>query len=166
MSITLRGGVWHCHFVTPSGKRIRRSLGAWDKKQARELHDKLKAEAWRVDKIGELPMRTFEECCIRWIREKEHKRSLDDNKTKIEFSCGISPAGIFQPSQPSRFTRLFRRWSTVSIFRSGSHAGTRQSGRERNRRRILRNRLGRPQRASIFLLCALCSRLRLMTRGG
>lgn len=30
-------------------------------------------------------MRTFEECCIRWIREKEHKRSLDDNKTKIEF---------------------------------------------------------------------------------
>ncbi|EPG4397793.1 TPA: hypothetical protein ACIJQU_005421, partial [Klebsiella pneumoniae] len=21
MSITLRGGVWHCHFFTPSGKR-------------------------------------------------------------------------------------------------------------------------------------------------
>ncbi|CZW87740.1 phage integrase family protein [Enterobacter hormaechei] len=44
MSITLRGGVWHCHFVTPSGKRIRRSLGTGDKKQAQELHDKLKAE--------------------------------------------------------------------------------------------------------------------------
>ena len=85
MSITLRGGVWHCHFVTPSGKRIRRSLGTGDKKQAQELHDKLKAEAWRVDKIGELPTRTFEECCIRWIREKEHKRSLDDDKTKIEY---------------------------------------------------------------------------------
>ncbi|MCP6231915.1 hypothetical protein NL428_27955, partial [Klebsiella pneumoniae] len=27
MSITLRGGVWHCHFFTPSGKRVRRSLG-------------------------------------------------------------------------------------------------------------------------------------------
>lgn len=85
MSITLRGGVWHCHFVTPSGKRIRRSLGTGDKKQAQELHDKLKAEAWRVDKIGELPTRTFEECCIRWIREKDHKRSLDDDKTKIEY---------------------------------------------------------------------------------
>ncbi|RTP67327.1 site-specific integrase [Enterobacter hormaechei] len=45
----------------------------------------MKAEAWRVDKIGELPTRTFEECCIRWIREKEHKRSLDDDKTKIEY---------------------------------------------------------------------------------
>lgn len=85
MSITLRGGVWHCHFVTPSGKRVRQSLGTGDKKQAQELHDRLKSEAWRVDKIGELPTRTFEECCIRWIREKDHKRSLDDDKTKIEF---------------------------------------------------------------------------------
>lgn len=85
MSITLRGGVWHCHFVTPSGKRIRKSLGTGDKKQAQELHDKLKAEAWRVDQIGDLPKRTFEECCIRWLREKEEKRSLDDDRTKIEF---------------------------------------------------------------------------------
>ena len=85
MSITLRGGVWHCHFVTPSGQRIRRSLGTGDKKQAQELHDKLKSEAWRVDKIGELATRTFEECCIRWIREKDHKRSLDDDRTKIEY---------------------------------------------------------------------------------
>lgn len=85
MSITLRGGVWHCHFFTPSGKRVRRSLGTGDKKQAQELHDKLKSEAWRVDKIGELRKRTFEECCIRWIREKDHKRSIDDDKTKIEY---------------------------------------------------------------------------------
>ncbi len=27
----------------------------------------------------------LEECCIRWLREKDHKRSLDDDKTKIEF---------------------------------------------------------------------------------
>jgi hypothetical protein len=38
-----------------------------------------------VDQIGDLPARTFEECCIRWLREKEHKRSLDDDRTKIEF---------------------------------------------------------------------------------
>ena len=85
MSITLRGGVWHCHFFTPAGKRVRRSLGTADKKQAQELHDKLKAEAWRVEQIGDLPVRTFQECCIRWLHEKEHKKSLDDDKTKIEF---------------------------------------------------------------------------------
>ncbi|WP_339378901.1 tyrosine-type recombinase/integrase [Xenorhabdus sp. BG5] len=83
--MTQRNGIWHCHFFTPSGKRVRKSLGTRDKKQAQELYDKLKAEAWRVDQLDDLPTRTFEECCIRWIREKEHKRSLDDDKTKIEF---------------------------------------------------------------------------------
>ncbi|PHM61807.1 integrase/recombinase [Xenorhabdus ishibashii] len=85
MSITQRNGIWHCHFFTPSGKRVRKSLGTRDKKQAQELYDKLRAEAWRVDQLDDLPTRTFEECCIRWLREKEHKRSLDDDKTKIEF---------------------------------------------------------------------------------
>ncbi len=85
MSITLRGGIWHCHFFTPNGKRVRRSLGTSDKKQAQELHDKLKAEAWRVDELGDLPIRTFEEACLRWLDEKEHKRSLDDDKVKIDF---------------------------------------------------------------------------------
>ncbi|KGD75237.1 integrase [Tatumella morbirosei] len=85
MSITLRGGVWHCHFFTPSGKRIRRSLGTSDKKQALELHDKMKAEAWRVDELGDLPTRSFEDACMRWLDEKEHKRSLDDDRIKMEF---------------------------------------------------------------------------------
>lgn len=88
MSITLRGGVWHCHFFTPSGKRVRRSLGTADKKQAQELHDKLKSEAWRVDELSDLPSRTFEEACLRWLDEKEHKRSLDDDKVKIDFFLG------------------------------------------------------------------------------
>lgn len=85
MSITLRGGVWHCHFFTPAGKRVRRSLGTTDKKQAQELHDRLKSEAWRVDELGDLPVRSFEEACLRWLDEKEHKRSLDDDKVKMEF---------------------------------------------------------------------------------
>lgn len=32
-----------------------------------------------------MPQRSFEEACIRWLDEKEHKRSLDDDKVKIEF---------------------------------------------------------------------------------
>ncbi|WP_390901175.1 tyrosine-type recombinase/integrase [Serratia liquefaciens] len=83
--MTLRGGVWHCHFFTPAGKRVRRSLGTTDKKQAQELHDRLKSEAWRVDELGDLPVRSFEEACLRWLDEKEHKRSLDDDKVKMEF---------------------------------------------------------------------------------
>lgn len=85
MSIKQRNGIWHCHFFTPSGKRIRKSLGTKDKKQAQELYDKLRAESWRTEQLDELPQRTFEECCIRWIREKENKKTLDDDKTKIEY---------------------------------------------------------------------------------
>lgn len=54
MSIKQRAGTWHCDFVTPGGSRIRRSLGTTDKRQAQELYDRLKAEAWRVDKMGSL----------------------------------------------------------------------------------------------------------------
>ncbi len=85
MSIKLRYGVWHCDFVSPSGKRIRRSLETSDKRQAQELHDQLKAEAWRVEKLGDYPSVTFDDACLRWLQEKEHKKSLDDDKTKIEY---------------------------------------------------------------------------------
>lgn len=85
MSIKQRGETWHCDFVAPNGKRIRQSLETTDKRQAQELHDRLKMEAWRVDKLGEAPNRTFNDACIRWLREKEDKKSLDDDKSIIGF---------------------------------------------------------------------------------
>ncbi|WP_247709667.1 tyrosine-type recombinase/integrase [Morganella morganii] len=81
--------MWHCDFVSPSGKRIRRSLETSDKRQAQELHDQLKAEAWRVEKLGDYPSVTFDDACLRWLQEKEHKKSLDDDKTKIEYFLGF-----------------------------------------------------------------------------
>jgi len=85
MSIKQRAGTWHCDFVAPGGQRIRRSLETTDKRQAQELHDKLKAEAWRVDRLGEYKARTFNEACVRWLNEKQHKKSLDDDKSRIGF---------------------------------------------------------------------------------
>ncbi|MGT0323306.1 hypothetical protein ACVOAK_22450, partial [Shigella flexneri] len=50
MSIKLRGGTWHCDFVAPDGSRVRRSLETSDKRQAQELHDRLKAEVkWHTE---------------------------------------------------------------------------------------------------------------------
>ncbi|EFW11043.1 phage integrase, partial [Serratia symbiotica str. Tucson] len=81
MAIKQRYGNWYCDFVEPGGKRIRRCLNTTDKKQAQELYDQLKAEAWRISKLGEIPDHTFDEACLRWINEKGHKRSLDDDRT-------------------------------------------------------------------------------------
>lgn len=85
MSIFRRGETWYASFTAPDGKRFKQSLGTKDKRQASELHDKLKAEAWRVSKLGEVPAVTFEEACVRWLEERAHKKSLDDDKSRIGF---------------------------------------------------------------------------------
>ncbi|STD30414.1 site-specific tyrosine recombinase XerC [Edwardsiella tarda] len=85
MSIFRRGETWYASFTLPNGKRFKQSLGTKDKRQATELHDKLKAETWRVSKLGECPGMTFEEACVRWLEEKANKKSLDDDKSRISF---------------------------------------------------------------------------------
>lgn len=75
MSLFKRGKAWWIDFTTPSGERIRCTARTDDKAQAKELHDQLKAEAWRVDKLGERAQRTWDEAALRWLGETEHKAS-------------------------------------------------------------------------------------------
>lgn len=71
--------------LAPGRKRIKESLGTADKRQAQELHDKRKAELWRVDRLGDFPEVTFEEACLRWLEEKADKKSLDTDKGRMGF---------------------------------------------------------------------------------
>lgn len=50
-----------------------------------ELHDKRKAELWRIAKLDDFPNVTFDEACLRWIEEKANKKSLDDDKGRLGF---------------------------------------------------------------------------------
>lgn len=83
MPIRLRNGIYYIDIVTSSGNRIRRSSGTSDKKKAQELHDKLKHELWAVERLGEKPKRTWDEACVRFLQEKAHKKSLEDDKQKM-----------------------------------------------------------------------------------
>lgn len=85
MSIFRRGDIWYASYSLPGGNRIKESLGTADKRQAQELHDKRKAELWRVDRLGDFPDVTFEEACLRWIEEKSDKKSLDTDKGRMGF---------------------------------------------------------------------------------
>ncbi|HGH0937799.1 TPA: tyrosine-type recombinase/integrase [Yersinia enterocolitica] len=80
-----RGSVWYADFTAPDGKRIKQSLGTEDKRQAQELHDRLKAEQWRIERLGDFPNVTFDDACLRWLEEKAHKKSLDADKGRIGF---------------------------------------------------------------------------------
>ncbi len=85
MSIFRRGSVWYADFTAPDGKRVKQSLGTEDKRQAQELHDRLKAEQWRIERLGDFPDVTFDDACLRWLEEKAHKKSLDADKGRMGF---------------------------------------------------------------------------------
>lgn len=98
MSLKKRGNTWWISFTTPSGKRIRRSTGTSDQKEAEELHDKLKAESWRIDKLGERPSYTWDDAGLRWLDETQHKRTHKEDILKLawmqQFLRGRSLAEI------------------------------------------------------------------------
>ncbi len=66
MSIYKPGTTWWTCFTSPKGERIRRSARTKDKKQAQEFEDRLKAELWRVQHLGDKPRRTWQEAVVRW----------------------------------------------------------------------------------------------------
>ncbi|WP_186198970.1 tyrosine-type recombinase/integrase [Burkholderia gladioli] len=75
-----KSGIWHLDIRTLGGQRIRRSTDTTDRKAAQEYHDRLKADLWRQDKLGDTPDRTFEEAAVRFLRECEGQR---DYATKL-----------------------------------------------------------------------------------
>ncbi len=72
MPLYKRGSTWWVDVVVPNGERIRRSTGTESKTLAQEFHDKLKAEVWRISKLGEKPRHTWNEAVVRWLKEQSH----------------------------------------------------------------------------------------------
>ncbi len=85
MSLYRRGKTWWVRFTAPNGQRIQRSSGTRDKLEAQEYHDRLKAELWKVQKLGEKRSRLWEEAVLRWLRETEHKASHMDDKMSLRW---------------------------------------------------------------------------------
>lgn len=85
MSLRKRNKTWWIDFVAPSGERVRRSTETESKAQAQELHDKLKAEVWRVDKLGDRPKRIWNDAVVRWLTETSHKATHEHDKAKLRW---------------------------------------------------------------------------------
>jgi len=85
MSLRKRGSVWWIDFVTPGGERIRRSAETENKVQAKELHDKLKAETWRLQKLGERLKRYWEDAVVKYLKETAHKATHEEDKSKLRW---------------------------------------------------------------------------------
>lgn len=80
MGLFKRGEVWWIRFTGPDGQRVRKSSGTVDKRAAQELHDRLKAAAWRKGALDEKPVYRWEDAVVQWLKEKSHKASLTKDK--------------------------------------------------------------------------------------
>lgn len=71
--------------IRHNGQRIRRTTGSADKTAAQEYHDRIKASLWREARLDQKPQRTWKEAVKRWIDEHPHKKSLDDDKYRLQW---------------------------------------------------------------------------------
>jgi integrase len=85
MSLRKRGAVWWVDVIAPNGERIRRSAGTGNKALAQEFHDQLKAELWRIAKLGERPRRAWDKAVVRWLKEASHKATIESDKAHLRW---------------------------------------------------------------------------------
>ena len=74
-------GVYYLDITEPSGQRIRRSAGTKSKVEAQELHDKVRAEMWRIDKLNQRRTVTFDEAAVEFLKASAHQR---DYRSKVQ----------------------------------------------------------------------------------
>lgn len=66
-----------------NGQRLRKSLGTSDPKLAQEAYTREMADFYRTRKFKERPKKTWSDATKRWVTERGHKRSIEDDKDKI-----------------------------------------------------------------------------------
>lgn len=71
--------------LSHNGCAIQRSTGTSDRLKAREYHDKLKAQLWDVTRLGSKPRHTWEEAVLRWLDEKSHKASIEEDRRNFRW---------------------------------------------------------------------------------
>jgi len=75
---------WWVSYVLPSGKRVRRSTGTTNGKEAEALEHKWKLEAFRQQHWDEQPARTFDEVILPYLKASRQKRSADNIRLLVK----------------------------------------------------------------------------------
>ena len=85
MSLYKRGDIWWVHITTAKGRRIRRSTGIRARKAAQEYHDRLKAEQWRTERLGERPAYSWDQAAVQWLKESTHKATHEQDRAILRW---------------------------------------------------------------------------------
>ena len=84
MALYKRKNIWWIA-ISHQGMRIQESSGTSNKVDAQRLHDKIKAELWKVNTLKEKPTKDWNDAVLRWCAESQHKKSLCDDKSKFRW---------------------------------------------------------------------------------
>lgn len=85
MSLFRKNKIQYASYSLPSKKQIKKSLSTKNKQQAQKLHNKQKAKLQQVKKLKNLPNVTFKKACLKQLKKKANKKSLNSNKSQIKF---------------------------------------------------------------------------------
>lgn len=77
--------MWWVDFRTPSGERIRRSTGTTNRQEAQEFHDRLRAQYWRAEQLGEGHPRTFDEAALQMLKLSQGQRDFATKVRHVDY---------------------------------------------------------------------------------
>jgi len=74
----------------PGCERLRESTGVKStdedaKRLAQEYHDQRRVELWRQAKLGDKPRRTWNEAVLKWLEEKSHKKTIENDRGMLRW---------------------------------------------------------------------------------
>ena len=78
-----RAGIWHIDKLI-GGRRVCRSTGATDIAEAERYLARLMEQTRQAEVYGVRPTRTFEEAAAKYVLENQHKRSIDDDISRLK----------------------------------------------------------------------------------
>ena len=78
-------GIWYLD-TTVAGRRIERSSGTTDKRQAEEWAAKITHDTWRTSRLGDSPSVTWGQAVLEWLRKHQGERkSIEDMKDRLRW---------------------------------------------------------------------------------
>src|SRR2546427_11154267 len=80
--------IWWAAITLPDGGRVCRSSGTANRKEAREWLDHVRADLWRVHRLGERAIYTWQDALVRGGEEKADKATPDEERVKF---LGLAP---------------------------------------------------------------------------
>src|SRR5260370_30215186 len=77
--------IWWAAIRLPDGGRVCRSSGTANRQEAQEWLDHMRADLWRIRRLGERPTYTWQDAVVRWCNEKAHKATAQEDRAKFQW---------------------------------------------------------------------------------